>query len=170
MMEASPPDIWLGSGFWKLAYVTRDRDRAIERLRADVGIEEFQAHEPTFGVAMADGRVGTATTRVAFSIGRPTTIELIEPVGGLVDCYADALQRANGTELVLHHVGLMVDDLDALARAASAIGLQPAVQSAPGDVMRWIFYAPPQLDHYVEHLERSEWIEALRASSPAPAS
>lgn len=169
-MEASPPDIWLGSGFWKLAYVTRDRDRAIERLRADVGIEQFQAHEPTFGVEMADGRVGAATTRVAFSIGRPTTIEVIEPVEGLVDCYADALRGANGTELVFHHVGLMVDDLDALTQAAAAKELHPAVKSAPGDAMRWIFYALPQLDHYVEHLERGDWIEALRTGGPAAAS
>jgi hypothetical protein len=168
-MATSAPDIWLGAGFWKLAYVTRDRDRAIERLRDDVGIEAFQTHEPTFGVAMADGRVGTATTRLAFSLGRPTTIELIEPVEGLVDCYADALRRTDGTDLVLHHVGLMVDDIDAMARAAAATGMHPAVESAPGDAMRWIFYAPPQLDHYVEHLETSEWIESLRTASAAPA-
>jgi catechol 2,3-dioxygenase-like lactoylglutathione lyase family enzyme len=162
------PDIWLGRGFWKLAYVTRDRDRAIDRLREEVGIERFELHEPTFGVAMADGRVGTATTRVAFSLGRPTTIELIEPVAGLVDCYAEALGRANGSELTLHHVGLMVDDVDAMMQAAVAKGLSPTAQSAPGDAVRWIFYASPLLDHYVEHLEQREWIVALQTGPVAP--
>jgi hypothetical protein len=164
------PDIWLGTGFWKLAYVTSDRDRALEQLRNDVGIEEFETHEPTFGVVMADGRIGTAKTRIAFSLGRPTTIEVIEPVEGLVDCYADALRRADGTDLVFHHVGLMVDDVDAMMLAAEAKGLRPAVQSAPDDQVRWIFYAPPQLDHYVEHLQRSDWIEALATRQLAPSS
>jgi hypothetical protein len=164
---ARGPDFWLGRGFWKLGYVTRDRDRAMEQLGNDVGIEKFETSQPTWGVVMADGRVGTATTRIAFSVGRPTTIELVEPIEGLVDCYADALKRTKGADLAFHHFGLVVSDIDAMKEAAAAQGVHPALGSRPDDPVRWVFYKPPQLDHYVEHLEPSDWIESLQTRSLA---
>jgi hypothetical protein len=130
-----------------------------------VGIEEFETHEPTFSVAMADGRVGMARTRIAFSVGRPTTIELIEPVEGLVDCYADALRRADGSSIAFHHVGVMVDDLDVMKRAAAGEGLHPVVQSGRGDEVHWVFFSPRQLDHYVELMEAGDWIKSLQSRS-----
>src|SRR5262245_13329379 len=116
--ELRPADIWLGSGFWKFAYVTTDRDQAVAWARDQLGVEEFETIERSWQVVMADGRQGEISGRVAFSVGRPTAIEFVEPVDGLVDFWRDPLADADGFAVRFHHVGLMVDDLEAMKRAA----------------------------------------------------
>jgi hypothetical protein len=158
----NPADIWLGPGFWKLAYVTTDRDRAIEQWRNDFGIEAFDTAEPTFDVVMADGRTGPVQARVAFSVGRPTTVEFVEPVDGLVDFWSDPLRDKNGFAVAFHHIGLIVDDIDAMKRAGAAQGLRPVAESGPDSAVRYVFYTTPHLGYHVEHLEAGEWVRDLQ--------
>jgi hypothetical protein len=167
MSEIRPADIWLGSGFWKFAYFTNDRDRAMEVFREELGVEEFETMETAWEVLMADGRRGSITGRVAFSVGRPITVELVEPVEGLVDFWAEPLRDAEGFAAVFHHVGLMVDDVEAHKRAAAAKGMHPVCESPPGADFRYAFYKPPLLGYHVEHLEPSDWLRSL-PSRPLP--
>jgi hypothetical protein len=154
------PDLFLGPGFWKLGYVTNDRDAAIERLRDELGLEEWATHEPEFEIVLADGRSGSVRTSIAFTVGHHNAIELVEPVEGLVDPWADPLRGTSGPTLRFHHAGLLVDDIEAGKRA----GLRPEVESAPGAPVPWIFYRPPLVDHYVEHMETASsgaWVASL---------
>ena len=47
MSEARPADIWLGPGFWKFAWVTNDRARAIEHFQSKLGIEDEERLQTT---------------------------------------------------------------------------------------------------------------------------
>lgn len=78
-------DALLHPGFYKLGYVTTDRDRAVDLLTERMGIEQFIPFEPSFDVVTADGRRGSASLRCAFSAGRDLYIEVLQPVDGLVD-------------------------------------------------------------------------------------
>jgi hypothetical protein len=150
--EVRVADAWIGSGFWKFGYVTNDRERAIEHWQEKLGIEEFERFDPTFEIVMADGRSGEVSTRAAFSVGRTLTVELVEPVEGLVDVWADPLRGTSGFTTVFHHTGLLVDDLEALKRAAAAQGVPPVLESWPEEGAPFIYYAPPELGCYVEHM------------------
>lgn len=166
------PDIWLGGGFWKFAYVTTDLDRAIEQFQNELGIEVFDVHDPVaFDVTMADGRSGTVHAKAAFTVGRPTFLEFIQPVDGLIDFWVEPLRGASGFAVAFHHVGLMVDDLDAMKRAAALKGIYPSVESPVDAFPRFIFYTPPGLGYHVYHCDRvqSEGLMTL-ANRPLPES
>ena len=107
---------------------------------------------------------------MAFSVGRPTTVELVEPVEGLVDFWAGSLHGASGFELAFHHVGLIVEDIEAMKRAAAAKGQLPVAESTPDSDLRFVFYTPPRLGYHVEHLDSSasEWARGLQNRSLEP--
>jgi hypothetical protein len=160
-----PADIWLGQGFWKFAYVTTDRSRAIEQFKSELGIEEFETFDRSFEIVTGDGQRGNVRTNIAFSVGRHNTVELIEPVDGLIDLWADPLRDAQGFAVAFHHVGLLVDDLQAMRRAAAIKGMHPVVGSVPESNSPWVFYLPPLLGYYVEHMEaapRAQWLAGLQ--------
>lgn len=149
------PDTLIGDGFYKLGYVTTDRDAAVERLREHLGIEAFFPFEPSFAAQTADGRVSTASLRCAFSTGRRLLIEVLQPVSGLVDIFAAPLAKGNGFKLVFHHFGVLVDDLAAVKAEMSRRGLEPALASTDEGPVAFAFTKLPALDHYVEHFHRT---------------
>jgi hypothetical protein len=153
-------DLWLGPGFWKFAYFTNDLDRGIELFRRELGVEQFETLETTWQVAMADGRSGPITGRAAFSVGRPTVAELVQPVDGLVDFWTEPLHGADGFAVVFHHVGVMLD-VDEAKAVAAAHGIHPVCWSPEGADFKYAFYKPPQLGFHVEHLEPSDWLGSL---------
>ncbi len=167
---SSAADAWIGSGFWKFAYVTNDREAAIGHCKKHLGIENFWLFEPTFNIVMRDGRRGTVRTKAAFSVGRDILVELVEPVDGLSELWSDPLRGAKEFAMVLHHTGVFVDDVDDAKRAAEKVGLTPVLENVPTaeKKRRWAYYAPPHLGFYVEVMESDgKWLDELR-KKPRP--
>ncbi|QFR01691.1 VOC family protein [Streptomyces phaeolivaceus] len=151
MTETSFVDSLLHPGFYKLGYVTNDRDQAVDVLSERLGIEEFVPFEPAFTVTTEDGRTGEASLRCAFSAGRQLVIEVLQPVDGLVDIFTESLTDSGGFQLVFHHVAVLVEDLGAVKKAAAALGLAPAIEAHLPTGMSFTYLKLPGLGHYVEH-------------------
>jgi hypothetical protein len=141
----------IGPGIYKLGYVTTDREQAIEVLSAELGIEEFVPFEPAFEAKRSDGQTGRARLRCAFSAGRDTLIEVLEPVDGLVDVFAEPLGGADGFAIAFHHVAVMTDDVESVKRAAAELGIRPELEGGIPDRMAFTYTRLPGLGHYVEH-------------------
>jgi hypothetical protein len=155
------PDAFIGDGFYKLGYVTTDREVAIGRLQERLGIEKFVRFEPSFEARTADGRTGNASLRCAFSAGRHLLIEVLQPVSGLVDIFAEPLSGASGFTLAFHHLGVLVDDLDAVKAHASRRGIEPVLESTGDGPVAFSFMKLPVLEQYVEHFHRTPASMAL---------
>jgi hypothetical protein len=159
------PDYLIGKEFYKLGYVTTDRERAIEHFQTKLGFEEFVSFEPTFEAELPDGRKEQTRLRCAFSAGRPLTVEVMEPVEGLVDLWARPLRGAGEFAIAFHHFGLLNDDMDAVKAAAAAYGLEP-VLSATIPVGTFAYWKLPGLGHYIEHMqyfgEGGAFLEGIR--------
>ncbi len=122
----------LHPGFYKLGYVTTDRDQAVDLLTERLGIEQFVPFEPSFDVVTADGRRGGASLRCAFSAGRDLFIEVLQPVDGPVEVFAEPLAGSRGFALKFHHTAVIVEDLAAVKASAAKLGLAPTrVMVAP---------------------------------------
>ncbi len=141
----------LHPGFYKLGYVTTDRDQAVELLTERLGIEQFVRFEPSFDVVTADGRRGRASLRCAFSAGRDLFVEVLQPVDGLVDVFAEPLAGSRGFALKFHHTAVIVDDLATVKAAAAKLGLRPAIEAHLPTGMSFTYILLPGLGHYVEH-------------------
>jgi hypothetical protein len=150
-----PADAWVGPGLFKVCYMTNDLDQAVEHWRSRVGIEEFVTFDTAFDVVMADGRSGSITAKIAFSYGRQLLVELVEPVDGLIEFFTAGLDGADGFAVAFHHMGFLVDSIDESKRVAAASGNLPVLESAPGALVPMVFYAPPHLGFFVEHVQDS---------------
>jgi hypothetical protein len=144
------PDIIVGRGFYKLGYVTTDRDAAVKVLGDEYGFEQFVPFEPTLPVSTDDGRTGPASLRCAFSAGRDLVIEVMEPLGGLVGIFREALEGAAGFRIAFHHVGVLVDDFDAATATMARHGLRPAWRADLPNGMQVSYTRLPLLGHMVE--------------------
>lgn len=151
MTQPSFAGFLLHPGFYKLGYVTNDREQAIEVLTAQLGVEEFVPFEPSFPVTTSDGRQGPASLRCAFSAGRELCIEVLQPVDGLVDTFTDFLSDSDEFQLTFHHVAVLVDDLAAVKKAAAERGITPVIEAHLPTGMSFTFLKLPGLGHYVEH-------------------
>jgi len=147
------PEVLLGSGLYKLGYVTNDRDAAIELLTAQCGFEGFAPFEPAFEVARPDGSTAPARLRCAFSVGRHNVLEVMEPVEGEVDLWAAPLRGASDLVIHFHHVGLVTDDLDGVRAAAASHGIQPALEASMGSDIEFAYLPIAPLGHLVEHIQ-----------------
>jgi hypothetical protein len=143
------PDLLVGDGFYKLGYVTNDRETAIARLHAECGIEGFTRFEPALTVTTPD-RTGPASLRCAFSTGRELVVEVMEPVAGAVDVFGDRLDDRPEFQLAFHHIGVLVDDFDAALDTCAARSLYPVWQAEPPNGMRVCYIDVPLLGHFVE--------------------
>lgn len=143
----------VGAGLFKLGYVTNDRERAIDHLQSRLGFEEFVRFEPEFDAVLKDGRTGHARLNCAFSAGRQQMIEVMQPVDGLVDLWAAPLASGTDFQIVFHHVGVVVDDLQAVRQAAEVAGLKPVLQASVGEAIAFHYLELPDLGHYVEHIQ-----------------
>ncbi|MEN3270146.1 VOC family protein [Pseudonocardia sp.] len=144
------PDDLLGDGLYKLGYTTNDLDWAIEHFQSSLGFEGFMRFAPAPRVRRADGRSGQAHLRCAFSTGRDRVVELMQPVDGLVDLWAEGLSAADGPIVRFHHIGVVVDDLESVKQRAAALGMQPVQQSSVPGVLSVAYFDLPLLGHHVE--------------------
>lgn len=140
-------DALVGPGFYKLGYVTTDLDRAVAMFRSGLGFGEFARFSPAMEVTTADG-TGPARLDCAFSTGRELVVELMQPLDGRVEIFAEPLGEE--FSVAFHHVGVLVDDLEAVKRQLPA---QPAWESSIPDRMGVTYTWFAALGHYVEHVE-----------------
>jgi hypothetical protein len=145
------PDTLFGDGFYKFGYVTTDRDQAIEHMQQRLGFEEFRRFTPRFHTVMADGREGEAELECAFSVGREIVVEVLQPTQGLVDIFREPLAGVDGFALALHHISVLVDDLEAVKGSAARLGITPTLSGSVGNGMTFTFMKLPGLGLYVEH-------------------
>src|SRR5579871_3921118 len=99
------------SGHFQNAYITRDLDKAMAQLKAELAIDQFMTYEGEVQVTTPKG-TGPALNRLAFAWLGNLQYELIQPVSGLVDVYAEALPADDS--LRFHHICMRILDWDAL--------------------------------------------------------
>ena len=93
------------SNIWQVCYVTRDLEEGMRLLRDDYGVESTEV--PTEGATFLAGEDPAPwDVRVSMGARRGPIVELIEPVGGEVDFYRQALP-SDGL-LGFHHVATYV--------------------------------------------------------------
>jgi hypothetical protein len=91
----------LFANVWQVAYVTRDLDEGVERLRDRFGVDSTEV--PTAGATFLVGdEPADWDVRIAMGARGGLIVELIEPIGGEVDFYRRALPAEGG--LGFHHL------------------------------------------------------------------
>jgi len=173
MMPVSPgtgpfAELLIGRGFYKLGYVTTDRDEAVKRLRAHYGFEDWAPFEPSLKVTVADGSSGDAHLRCAFSKSRDLVVEVMEPVDGLVDLFRGPLTDSGDFQIAFHHVGLLVDDFDAALATAETAGATPVWSADLPNGMRVTYVQTALLGHHLELVHYGGDSGAFLASVRSP--
>jgi hypothetical protein len=144
---------------FQVAYVTRDIERGIETMRRDHGIEGFIRFDPDIEVKTASGS-GRIQVKAATAWDGRTQVELIEPVGGLVDLYLPYLPDDHS--LRFHHSAARVPDWalfrEQLVREGWTIALESGL-----DGLEFIYVDMRKtLGHYVEYIwVNPEWAKTL---------
>jgi hypothetical protein len=140
------------SNIWQVCYVTRDLDAGMAELRDRYGIESTEV--PTDGATFLVGdEPAEWDVRVSMGARRGPIVELIEPVGGEVDFYRQALPQNGG--LGFHHLATYVPLGD---EAWSSIGDLLAAEGLridytvliPDRVRAGYVDTTAQLGHYLE--------------------
>jgi hypothetical protein len=132
------------------AYVTADIDAAVARVEAQFGLPgKAQRLDATQKFWTPEGE-GDGVLKLAFLQLGHLQYELIEPVGGNVALYRDAL--VPGQLLRFHHVAMRVDDIDAV-RAGSERNGRKVVLSGEAPGIRFLYVdARDTLGHYLEYM------------------
>ncbi len=146
-------------GFFQVAYVTSDLDRACGELGALYGASRFQVNR---GAEIETGS-GLARADFALAFVGEQQIEIIQPSGGADSTYRDALPR--GTYATrLHHFGQLITEAshwDTVQAAVLSSGLATPVRGTfcyEGVPLMHYLYADArqQLGHYLEFMYRTE--------------
>ena len=157
----SDPVIGPFPGLYQVAYVTNDFERALAQFGVTHAIGDF-ARLPATNFNTGPGR--NARCDIALAYVGATEIEVIHPISGDVQIYADYLPMDGTFAVRFHHVGRFFDSRDVLERQVAEYRRQgrhvPVDGSAPGSAR--YFYADfrAELGHYMEGI----WYEpAARA-------
>ena len=146
-------------GFFQVAYVTSDLDRACTELGALYGASQFQINR---GAEIETGS-GLARADFALAFVGEQQLEIIRPAGGADATYSNALPR--GTYATrLHHFGRLITDAaqwEAVQASVLGSGLATPVRGAfcyEGTPLMHYLYADArqQLGHYLEFMYRTE--------------
>jgi len=135
---------------YQTAYVTRNLDQALATLRQRHELSEFIRFDPDIEVRTPSG-TGRAQTRVALAWAGRTQIEVIQPVGGLVDLYAPALPDDEAA-LGFHHVAVRIDDWEAFQAEIERENYTVAYASGLDGLEFAYIDARDTLGHYVEYM------------------
>lgn len=130
------------------AYVTRDIDKGIQQLQAHGKVDRVLQFEGTVPVTTQAGP-GTQTNKLAFVWIGDLQYELIQPIGGDVALYSDALPDHDG--LLFHHICMRIPEWDDFRRRVDSQPY-PVVLEGGGDELRFLYLdTRPLLGHYVEY-------------------
>lgn len=156
--------------FMQLGYVTDDIDAAASFLESRLGTVECVKH---FKSSLGGGRprAGAEDPRTPFVVvdgepadewvidvalvnAGPTNLEIIRPVGGMVDLYRGAIRPAEPA--TLHHLGFLVDDFDEASAIVAANGRAWKQYGDSGAIRFGYLDMTAELGHYVEIMELDE--------------
>ena len=130
------------------AYVTRNIDKWVETFNARAKIDKVIRYEGSTPVVTPVGPA-TQTNKLAFIWVDDLQYELIQPVGGTVNLFRDALPAGDG--LQFHHICMRVDDWDDFRRRVDKQSY-PVVLEGGGDALRVLYLdAREFLGHYLEY-------------------
>lgn len=146
-------------GFFQVAYVTNDLDRAMGELGVLYGLGRFQV---TRG-AQIETRGGPARADFALAFVGDQQLELIQPAGGADGPYRDLLP-ADAYAVRLHHFGQLITDpaaWDGVRSRLLASGCDTPVAGTfchDGAPLMHYLYADTRqaLGHYLEYMYRTE--------------
>jgi hypothetical protein len=131
------------------AYVTRNIQRAIDDFKAKADVRKVLTYEGTTDVVTPSGP-GTVHSKLAFVWVEDLQYEFIEPVGGTVSLYRDALPKDDS--LLFHHICMRVDDWDDFRARVRKQPLEVAIEGG-NDALRYLYLdARPLLGHYLEYV------------------
>lgn len=139
----------LSSGLFQQAYVVADRERAEQAMRETLGCGDFvDLPASDLEYDLRGERVSCALA-LGFARSGNTQIELIEPVRG-VGLHVEFLE-SNGPGL--HHLGFLVDDVDAIVAVGESAGF-PKVMGGQFGSLRFCYLDTwDALGLYVELVE-----------------
>jgi len=124
----------VGGGLFQQAFVVDDFDGSQRALREALGCSSFATLPPSDLEYDFRGGRTTCALEIGFARSGNVQIELIRPVRG-TGLHSEFL-AANGPGA--HHLGFMVDDIDAEIREARALGFEN-VQSATFGPLRFCY-------------------------------
>jgi glyoxalase/bleomycin resistance protein/dioxygenase superfamily protein len=138
-------------GAFQCAYITADMDKATAYFAEQYDVGPFGIHDVS--VACAD-RAEPCVIRVGVDFVGPTMIELVQPVEGAIEIYAEP-RISGASPVAFHHLGLRVrGDLDtwtARRRECLDLGARIALEGGHADTMRFAYFdTRAELGHYVE--------------------
>lgn len=137
-------------GLYQIGYVTRDIDRAIAVMSQGFGFSDFSRFDMPLVLQTPTG-ARDVELRVATAWAGMTQIELIEPVSGYVDVYAERLPVAmDDATPQFHHMAVRRESPDEIARDIAALGLAPAIETSGGGLYSTLVDTRAKLGHYLE--------------------
>lgn len=152
----------LFGGFFQLGYITRDLDAAIGAFRDRFGAAEFTIFSPP---TRPDGTPSPAR-RIGLTYVDEMMIEIIEPDTGQSTIYDNCLPDQAGT-MCLHHLGYLVDDLDATLEQLRATGFAIALEARVTDMLDVCFAdTRAELGHYSEFIRLADGGRSFFGSVP----
>lgn len=158
----------IDGAFTQTAYVTNDLDQALATF-AGLGVTRFlELRDLAFPV----GSGVEAHCHVALAIAGGREIEIIEPIGGAVDVYRQALSgTVSGFQMHFHHVAQALPSLDALEAIKADVrsrGIAIPIDAAAPQGMTY-FYADLRtpLGYHVEYIYPSaDYLAAMAGAIP----
>jgi hypothetical protein len=151
-------------GFFQIAHVTSDLERAMALFRKTFGLGDFlEMREHT--------NVTGARLNVALAYLGPTMIEIIEPLGGNDAIYRDVLP-GDQFAIRLHHLAKDFDtdeqydaEIDALRENAIDLPILASLEETRGKCRMCYADLRPFFGYYVEYLlfteSGKEWLQTI---------
>lgn len=131
------------------AYVTRNIQLALDRFKAKADIRKLLSFEVTTEV-MTPAGPGTLTNKLALVWVEDLQYEFIEPVGGSLSIYSDALPRDDS--LLLHHTCMRVDNWDDFRARVREQPFPVAIEGG-SEALRYLYLDARELvGHYLEYV------------------
>lgn len=134
---------------YQIAYVTRDIEEAAVRLAPEIGARDIHIRETSFPAITPTGS-GTAVLKLALIWVDEVQYELIQPVKGPVEIYADLLPQDNA--LRFHHIAIRVDDWDSFRKEVDRRSLNVVLEGG-NEALKFLYLDRRDLlGHHVEYV------------------
>lgn len=154
----------IAPGFEQVAWVCRDLDVAMARFGALWGVPRwYEARDAYFEELEYRGVASRSRQHVALAYAGDTQLELIQPLDGSPPgIWGEALERTEA-EIVVHHVGVIVDDLAAATAPFADRGCAVVERGRLGGLRFAYVDTTPELGLITELIQPSAAIRALFA-------